>query len=547
MSTLLVANVQFDAGGSNKIYYDGANLNITSANAVISGRLTANAMYAPSYYDSSNTSFYVDPAANSVMAGLRVTQMGLNNITSMSKAQLNGFLMVINGKVFTCHGNNGTWGYYTSGRGTTGTSPVYGFNSMRVVNFPGETGTLTKAGVCGDSVAYALFSTGNLYTWGFNANGQTGLNSTAVVAVPTLAATSVTNVWDHPSNNDYSGDNTRLFIKKTDNYIYATGYNGYGQLGDTTTVSKQVFTQLTGLGTTVTSVWPIGSTYGFTFFQKADNSIWACGYNGYGALGNATTTNQATPVDVTTNWGGLTGSARVIKKVIGGSGGHDGTTAYSYGWAVMLLDDGTTTYLRSAGYNGAGSVGNGTTTASSISTPITPAVGAGRITTISGGGGAAGSGTTMVLMASGAMYNWGYNGYGQLGDGTTTNNGTPTQRVASGVTGIYYDYTNHVQGWITAAFYSTSTALYGAGYNGYGQLGVGDTTNRSSFTRVLLPQDFVVSDIGSFNSTYPVASYLAIGTDGRMYAWGYNGQYNISPDTTNNCLAPVQINLPLGA
>ena len=49
MSTLLVSNVQFDAVGTNKIYYDGANLNVTSANVNITGRLTANAVYCPLY------------------------------------------------------------------------------------------------------------------------------------------------------------------------------------------------------------------------------------------------------------------------------------------------------------------------------------------------------------------------------------------------------------------------------------------------------------------------------------------------------------------
>jgi alpha-tubulin suppressor-like RCC1 family protein len=416
-------------------------------------------------------------------------------------------------------------------------------NSFRAVNFPGETGTLTKAGVYGSS-AYALFSTGNLYTWGYNGYGQLGAGDTTNRVVPFLSQVGVTNVFDHPSQSDVDTYYGRLFIKKTDNYIYAAGYNGYGQLGDTTVTQRNSFYQLTGLGTTVTNVWPIGAQYGFTFFQKADNSIWACGYNGYGNLGNGGTVNQSTPVDVTTAWGGVTGSARVIKKIIGGAAYHNGSGVSAQCWAIMLLDDNTTTYLRSAGANNWGTIGNGAVAAANITTPITPTVGAGRISTISGGGGS--PGTVMCLMANGDMYNWGYNAYGQLGNGTTTDNGTPTLR-ASAVTGIYYDYTEYVQSYVSATFYKKADGLYSSGYNGYGQLGVGDTTQRTSFTRVLLPGDFTVADLGSFHSTYPVATYLAVGTDGRMYAWGYNAQQNVTAETTTNCLAPIQITLPLGA
>jgi alpha-tubulin suppressor-like RCC1 family protein len=544
MSTLLVANVQFDAVGTNKIYYDGANLNVTSANVNITGRLTANAVYCPLYYDSSNTSFYVDPAANSVMHNLRVTQMGLNSVSYLTKAGINNFLVIINNKLFSTSGTTGTYSNFATGRGATGTAATFGFNSLRAVNFPGETGTLVKAATFGSGSAYALFNNGNLYTWGYNGYGQLGVGDTTNRVSPTLASTGVSNVFTHPSSSDWDCNACRIFIKKTDNYIYAAGYNAYGQLGDTTVTQRNSFQQLTGLGTTVTSVWPIGAAYGFTYFQKADNSIWACGYNSSGNLGNATTTNQSTPVDVTAAWGGLTGSARVIKKVIGGSAYHNATSAVASQWAVMLLDDGTTTYLRSAGNNTHGTVGNGTLTAGPYSTPITPTVGAGRISTISGGGGF--TGTVMCLMVNGDMYIWGWNFYGQLGNGTTTDNGTPTLR-ASGVTGIYYDYSNQYQPYVSATFYTTSAGLYSSGYNGYGQLGLGDTTQRTAFNRVLLPGDFTVADIGSYNSTYPVASYLAVGTDGRMYAWGYNGQQNITAETTTNCLAPIQITLPLGA
>ena len=47
---------------------------------------------------------------------------------------------------------------------------------------------------------------------------------------------------------------------------------------------------------------------------------------------------------------------------------------------------------------------------------------------------AVGGGHTIVLKSDGTVWTWGYNGFGQLGDGTTTNRTTPVQ--VSGLTGV---------------------------------------------------------------------------------------------------------------
>src|SRR5664279_5468887 len=131
------------------------------------------------------------------------------------------------------------------------------------------------------------------------------------------------------------------------------------------------------------------------FLAGGDGTVWAWGYNGSGGLGNGTTANSGTPVQVA----GLTG----VTAVAGG---------YSAGYA--LRGDGT---VWAWGWNYYGQLGNGTTTDSS--TPVQVAGPAG-VTAIAGGRG----GTGYALRRDGTVWAWGSNGHGELGNGTTTNSST---------------------------------------------------------------------------------------------------------------------------
>jgi hypothetical protein len=91
-------------------------------------------------------------------------------------------------------------------------------------------------------------------------------------------------------------------------------------------------------------------------------------------------------------------------------------------WSSLASADGGSGSLLAWGYNGYGELGDGTTTSSSV--PV--AVSAGAIppgTTITQV--AAGVGHSVALSSTGQLYAWGYNADGELGDGTTTNSNVP--------------------------------------------------------------------------------------------------------------------------
>jgi len=134
--------------------------------------------------------------------------------------------------------------------------------------------------------------------------------------------------------------------------IWSWGYNGYGQLGLNDTTGRQVPTQITfsaGVYGRVVEIWATGGNYGQLYVLTDLGHLYACGYNGYGQIGNGNTTNQSVLVRVDANdIGTLTGTnGRVRKFSINGGGSH--------GTCALLKGNGT---VFTWGYNGYGGLGH---------------------------------------------------------------------------------------------------------------------------------------------------------------------------------------------
>ena len=128
-----------------------------------------------------------------------------------------------------------------------------------------------------------------------------------------------------------------------------------------------------------------------------------------------------------------------------------------------------------------------------------------------------------VIKTDGTLWAWGYNGDGQLGDGTTTDRNRPVKVMDDVVQVATYNHTLTIK---------TDGTLWAWGYNGDGQLGDGTETNRSSPVKVM---DDVVQVAAGSDYT------LAIKTDGTLWAWGNNKNGQLGDGTTIDRNKPVMV------
>ncbi|WP_181248446.1 fibronectin type III domain-containing protein [Flavobacterium magnum] len=145
---------------------------------------------------------------------------------------------------------------------------------------------------------------------------------------------------------------------------------------------------------------------------------------------------------------------------------------------------------------------------------------------------AAGYESSAAIKTDGTLWTWGWNAFGQLGLGNTTNVTTPakvgtaTWKVVSvGSESTNSAYTMAIQ---------TNGTLWGWGGNGNGELGIGNTVQQNSPVQVGTATNWKYVYAG-LNHT------IAIKTDGTMWAWGRNTYGQLGDGTTTNRLSPVQV------
>lgn len=454
-------------------------------------------------------------------------------------------LILSEGKVYQTNCTNASLGFnYGHSIADIG-SNVQGLGNAYQLFIPDDS-PVVKIGNGLREYHYALTASGNLYTWGNNANGGCGVGNASPVYRPTLAATNVVTVYDNQSMNAGSGNyyyTPKLIVKKTDGYIYGCGYNGYGQLGLGDALNRSTLTQITAAGTNPKFVGNMGNYYGCLFVQKSDNTIWAAGYNGHGQLGNGNAVDQTSLVNVTTNWNN-SDNTMIIQDMTGGYGYYDSGSGGA-GTTVMFLDNGTSSLVKTCGYGNYGQLGNGST--ANITVPAT--IGSlGRVTSIKSS--CNGVLSVYALNTSGNLYGWGFNGQGQLADGTQVQKSSPilmsSNVVSVSTTMPTYTYQYYSQVFIK----KTDGYVYGSGYNGHGELGVGDLTTKYTFTILLLPKSAHnnIKDIGYFCTAGACSTVFAITNNNTLYGWGHNEYYGViySYTPNNAIISPLLFQLKRG-
>lgn len=135
-----------------------------------------------------------------------------------------------------------------------------------------------------------------------------------------------------------------------------------------------------------------------------------------------------------------------------------------------------------------------------------------------------GNSHSAAITEDGSLYMWGYNYYGQLGNGTTEDSSTPIKildNVAAVSLGPYH-----------SAAITEDDDLYLWGSNRFEQLGNG--TTEDSATPIKIMDNVATVSFGYHHSA-------AITKDGSLYMWGYNDCGQLGNGTTEHSSIPIKI------
>jgi alpha-tubulin suppressor-like RCC1 family protein len=407
---------------------------------------------------------------------------------------------------FVADGSAKCWGY--NGQGELGD----GTGTQRVIptDVAGGRGFVeVDAGVghtCGVTGA------GDVYCWGFNASGELGIGNTEerwaaakiqglepasdVVALEfgscALAKSGTVSCW----GNDLSGENgdgtvgnptdrtAPLAVAGVTNAVeiaggllhvcalvdpppvgdgvtsvWCWGYNGYGQLGNATTADSPTPVQVHGVGNTgmLTDAVALGAGFYHTCAIRATGEVACWGRGDQGQLGNGLAVNETSPVAVSGVFGfGTLGSMAKGRHVIDGSAENTcalATNGNAFCW----------------GNSANGENGAGTTFSTMLPVQVSGTNQFVRISAFSDV-----TGHVCAVNTGGQAYCWGSNTYGQLGDGTTTDRAAPTlvQLGASATSFGNPDLSSKVVA-ISTGQYHTVAAHAAGSVSGWGQGGNG--------------------------------------------------------------------------
>jgi alpha-tubulin suppressor-like RCC1 family protein len=213
------------------------------------------------------------------------------------------------------------WGLNSSGQ--------IGDNTTISKSTPVQIGTLSnyvQVGTGKTDSSFAINTLGNLYTWGLNSTGNLGLNDTINRSSPTLVSTNDTS-WTFVSGTKGITNDGKL---------YSWGNNDNGQVGDGTTINQSLPTQIIA-GTSF--VFTTGSAIARNLAITTTGTLYAWGLNNSGALGDNSTINKSTPVQITFS---KPVSYNYYGTYLGGAGGNtNGSLALTTGSDGAVLMDTT--------------------------------------------------------------------------------------------------------------------------------------------------------------------------------------------------------------
>jgi alpha-tubulin suppressor-like RCC1 family protein len=408
----------------------------------------------------------------------------------------------------------------------------------RELESPVQVGTLKNWSSIsiGASYTMAVKTDGTLWSWGNNANGVLGDDTTLSKSSPVQIGTLTD--WA----NVYAGVEVSYAIK-TDGTLWGWGRGTYNPFNDTINRSSpvQVGTETNWATLATAAITPSVQINHTTLAIKTDGTLWTWGYDDFGLSGlNTVATSRSSPVQVgfDSNWskvdigrsnamaiktdgsvwgwglGSNLGNAKVASLHSQIDTSTNNVSVDGYGSTVTVLKtDGT---LWSWGTV----VGNNLVVASS--TPI-------QIDNGTWTGFSQGSATViMALKSDGTLWGWGSGTFGQLGQNDVVSRSSPVQ---VGTDTNWYDVST---GSAHSLSIKTDGTLWAWGIGTSGQLGQNNALSRSSPVQVGTDANW--SDISAGNNTS-----IAIKTDGTIWAWGAGTNGVLGLGNTINRSSPTQI------
>jgi len=187
------------------------------------------------------------------------------------------------------------WSWGDNGRGQLGQNIAYTVKLSSPVQV--GSGTTWSKVACCDTASIATKTDGTMWSWGYNNNGQLGLNTQGTYterSSPVQIGSLTT--WA----NVFASGNAVIAIK-TDGTMWSWGFNGSGQLAQNNRVYRSSPTQIGALTTWSSVSVGTGDNVGAL---KTDGTLWAWGYNQFGGLGVNDTTTRSSPIQVgaATSW-----------------------------------------------------------------------------------------------------------------------------------------------------------------------------------------------------------------------------------------------------
>lgn len=304
---------------------------------------------------------------------------------------------------------------------------------------------------------------------------------------------------------------------KNDGKAYCWGNNYWGQIGDgsTTFSSLPVAVDTTGFLKNKT-IKDIAIGYNSACAVTTDNKIYCWGDGSIGQLGNNLLNSSLTPVAVDMS-GVLSG--KTINMI--SAGWHS--------YCVVASDN----QVYCWGNNGSGQLGDG----SEIDRPYPVKV------TFSGQSIKAISSedsTFCAITFSNSAYCWGYNGDGEVGDGSSTDKTTPSAVDTTGVLSGKTIKSISAGREHTCAIASDNRA-YCWGYNSYQQIGNTSISELGSPVPVAVDTSDILNGINLESVSAGGYHTCVISNAGKAYCWGINWDGALGNNTTENSPVPVAV------